>query len=151
MRHTLPGHFITLELEDLWLPQALPTDCASEVLATFGQYVTHRASGLQLHVRSMSPLAQPGVDGLLREFGAYGAVSWPSASVTIEHRSHGSRRFVMGSFVDEARSGETIREWFVNEGTLLANFAGPADDTTWEAALPACWRLVMSVEFVPLD
>jgi hypothetical protein len=80
-----------------------------------------------------------------------GAVSWPSASVEIEHRSYGSRRVVVGSFVDDAMPGETIREWFVNDETHLANFAGPGDDATWEAALPACWRLVMSVEFLALD
>jgi hypothetical protein len=148
MRHTIPGHFITLDLEDLWLPQVLPVDCPSDVLHGFGQYFTHRPSGLQLNARNMSPLAQPSLDGLLKEFRAYGAVSWPSASVEIEHCTHGSRKVVMGSFVDDARPGETIREWFVNDGAYLANFAGPGNGITWEAALLACWRLVRSVQFL---
>jgi hypothetical protein len=111
-----------------------------------GSHLLHIPSGIQLSVRTLPASDALSAANLDDMFTRYADISWPGARRTARTWIDGPLRGISGEF-QGAMPDAIVREWFVTDGTRLANAATFATEQQWDTALRDCEILVRSIRF----
>lgn len=119
---------------------------ADDLNEALGAHLLHASSSIYLNVRGLEPRAASSDETLERHFERYADLSWPGAHRAVTSWTAGAL-VGLTSVLTGAMPESIVREWFVTDGTAIANAAAFATARQWEALLPDCDALVRSIRF----
>lgn len=137
---------LSLELGEGWTIAPPWTD--AKLQETHGAYVTHVASGLQLHVRGYLLAGDAAM--LLDHLRAQ---QWGMPPLDVITRRIGSIHMVAGTFTMRGKKPgfDRVREWFMSDGLRGANAALPHSRDTAPDLLEACDRVMDTLKLEAHD